>query len=169
MRWWSGAPCPLCYCHTPPTIQLAVTSMSKSTQSYERADGAPSFEQMVRANGPITLGEAKQYATQLPLEQQKHPCCACYKVTCPTNGCCCKGGCVGLSCNLLLGGCLWYGCWFCACNSANNRGIFTCTDLKGNTYNVVKVDGQKAKWACFGENEYAKTKGDQLPVTCYCE
>ena len=39
--------------------------------------------------------------------------------------------------------------------------------MKGNTYNMVKVDGKQDKWACFSENEYATNKGDDLKVNCY--
>ena len=129
----------------------------------------PSFASMVRDNGPITLGAARAYARKLPANQQKHPCCACYRVRCPTNGCCCKGKCVGLSCHLTLGSCLWY-CWpwMCACTDTDNPGTYSCSDLKGNTYNLVNVLEGK-KWALFTENVFMTSKGDDLEAGCYCE
>ena len=114
----------------------------------------PGFLDMVRVHGPITLGAARAYARKLDPAQQRHPCCACYKCVCPSNGCCCPGACVGLSCNVAFGGCLWY----------------SCSDLKGNEYNVVKVDAEKGTWAFFSENRAVGTyKGDNLQVGCYCE
>ena len=91
-----------------------------------------------------------------------------HKVRCPTNGCCCKGKCVGVSCHLTLGSCLWY-CWpwMCACTDTDNPGTYSCSDLKGN-YNLVNVLEGK-KWALFTENVFMTSKGDDLEAGCYCE
>ena len=133
----------------------------------------PSFVEMVRDSGPITLGDARMFARNLPSNQQKHPCCACYKVRCPTNGYCCKGKCVGVSCHLAFGTFLWY-CWpwMGACTDTHNPGTYSCSDMKGNTYNVVKVmEGERGKWAFFSENNLAMDpQGDDLNVVgCYFE
>lgn len=123
---------------------------------------------MVRDNGMITLRAAKQFAATLSPEQQKHKCCACKQAVCPTGAACCKGSCIMLSPELLCGDCLWYGCWFCVCKDKANPGTYSCTDMKGNRYNMAKVDGKQDKWACFSENEYVTAKGDDLKVYCYC-
>jgi hypothetical protein len=145
--------------------------MSKMTNEKAISEPPPTFDTMVRENSPITLGAARAYAQKLPSDQQKHPCCACYKVRSPTNSCCCKDRCVGLSCHLKLGNCLWY-CWpwMCACNDKREPSIYSCSDLKGNTYKIVKVSGsRRGKWACFTENALASSKGDDLEVGCYFE
>ena len=154
----------------PSNITRSATpDFMSGTLSSSKLTGAPSFEKMVRDNGPITLGEAKQFARTLPAEQQNHKCCACKKVVCSTGHSCCPGSCVCCTTNVRFGKCLWYGQWFCACKSNANPGTFSCTDLKGNIYNLVKVDGEKDKWAWFTENEYTKVQGDDLKVSCYCE
>ena len=135
-----------------------------------KGKGAPAFLDMVRAHEPITLGAARAYAAGLPPAQQKHPCCACRKCVCPTNSCCCKGKCAGLSFNCAIGGCLWYSCFLCACTDSVHPGAYSCSDMKGNTYHVVKVDAEKGTWAYFSENTaLAASKGDNLQVQCFCE
>ena len=132
---------------------------------------APAFLTMVRDHGPITLGEARKYAAALPPNKQKHPCCACYKCVCPTqDGVCCKGQCVSLSCNMALGGCLWYSCFLCACIDSAHPGSYSCSDMKGNDYNLVKVDADKGTWAFFSQNAVVgANNGDNQKVKCYCE
>ena len=127
----------------------------------------PGFTEMVRTAGPITLGDARKYASSLPADKKKMSCCACKKVRCSTEGCCCKGGCVALSCNLLCGRCLWYGCWYCACKHGDD-GEYNCTDLKGNFYVLVPVN-ESGTLACFTENTHISSKGEELKVQCYCE
>ena len=129
---------------------------------------APAFLNMVRAHESITLGDARAYAAALPVDRQSHPCCACRKCVCPTSASCCKGKCAALSCNLATGACLWYGCFFCVCK--DGPGSYSCTDLKGNAYNMVKVDAERDTWALFSENAHlGASKGDKLAVQCYCE
>jgi hypothetical protein len=136
----------------------------------KQGNAAPGFIEMVRAHGPITLGTARAYAAGLPAAQQSHSCCACRKCVCPSNGCCCKGKCAALSLNCGIGGCLWYACFFCVCKDSAHPGAYSCSDMKGNTYNMVKVDAEKDTWALFSENvALSPSKGDNLAVQCYCE
>ena len=129
-------------------------------------DGHVRFETMVRENGPITLGDAKMYAGNLAADQQKHPCCRCYRVRCPTNSSCCPGSCVCLTCNLSLFDCIWYSCFFGVCYKGN--GEYSCLDLKGNRYTLVKVDSGNERWGLFTENVIYDAQGDAREVSCYC-
>ena len=76
----------------------------------------PDFKEMVRNFEPIRLGDAKEFASNLTPDQQKHPCCACFKIYCTSVSKCCPKKCCSLSCNILCPCCLWY-CipWLCAC------------------------------------------------------
>lgn len=127
----------------------------------------PHFEEMVRRDGPITLGDAKAYMGSLSTDQKKHPCCGCYTVRCPASSSCCPGSCVGVTCNSSCGDYLWYCCFFGACYN-NDTGMYSCTDLKGNDYVMVKVDKENEKWAWFSENTLVNRKGDEREVSCFC-
>ena len=124
------------------------------------------FEDMVRDDGPITIGAAKAYAAQLPVEEHQHKCCACKKVYCPSNGCCCKGKMWCMSPILKSGNCLWVSCFFCVCKEVQNPGVYSCTDLKGNHYAMVALG--KGKFAWFSENRMF-SEGDALKVSSYCK
>ena len=135
---------------------------------------APSFEEMVRECGPITLGEARSYAASLPPEQQGVGCCVCYKIKCRS----CPGCVAGCVCPINLGCCVWTpmslylldaltGLFFCVCSGAS-PGEYSCADMKGNAYHVFKVDSDKGTLGWFSQNE-ACSKGDNLEVGCYWE
>ena len=130
----------------------------------------PDFKEMVRNFEPIRLGDAKEFASNLTPDQQKHPCCACFKIYCTSVSKCCPKKCCSLSCNILCPCCLWY-CipWLCACKDTKNPGEFSCTDLKGNRYELVKVDAEYETWAFFSENIYLNPKGSDLKASLYCK
>ena len=122
---------------------------------------APTFETMVRENGSITLGEAKQFAQALPAEKQK-TFCGLYTIVSPQ----CPGICICLSCPINLCCCVAYFPFLCAC-PADTPGTWSCTDMKGITYNLVPVD-EKGTMAFFSEQEMIQGHGDALKVGCYC-
>ena len=128
----------------------------------------PSFVDMVRDGERVTLGDAWAYAASLPKPKQKHPCCACYKATCPKGVACCPGSCVWCSCNMNCCGCVWYSCWLCACEDAEHPGSYSCTDLKSNYYSLVKVDEERGTWAFFNTNTLVSQVGPDMRANCYC-
>ena len=140
--------------------------------------GVKSFTEMVDAREKITLGAAKQHAASLP-EEQRRADCGCFKVRCIQ---CCGPNCVaGVSCFVPCGCCLWTpSCYYgldlligmlmgCNCPEGSNTGTYSCTDLKGNKFSLVKVDGDKGVYAWFSENEWATSHGDTLENAVYCE
>ena len=127
----------------------------------------PEFADRVQSHGSIQYGEAQHNAALLSEDEQKMPCCACYKVIPPTNASCCPGSCIWLSPQLNLCGCVWYSCWFCACSDDVHPGEYNCTDLKGNYYSLVALG--KGKFGCFTESTLVASQGAQMPICCYCE
>lgn len=134
---------------------------------------APDFQEMVREFGPITLGEARRYAATLPPEQQGLTNCVCYKV----RFACCPGCVAGCACPINCCCCVWTpaslylldfltGLFFCVCSEGS--GQYSCSDMKGNSYHLFKVDGETGTLAWFSDNE-ACSKGDNLKVSVYCE
>lgn len=130
----------------------------------------PDFKEMVRNFEPIRLGDAKEFASSLSPGEQKHPLCACFKVHCTSTSRCCAKKCFGLSCNIRCPCCLWY-CipWLGACKDTKNPGRFSCIDLKGNRYELVKVDAENQTWAFFNDNVYLNPKGNDLKASLYCK
>ena len=140
------------------------------------SSAAPSVEEMARErSSALTLGEARQYAQLLPAHTRESNISGCYKVRSPS----CPGCCLGCAFPLECCGCAWtpaslwgldigIGLCFCNCRSADYPGGFTCTDMKANTYSLVKVNGEKGTLAWFSDNE-ACGKGDMAGVSCYCE
>lgn len=136
------------------------------------------FVERVRAGHRVTLGAAKKYAATLEPEAQAG-FTGCYSITCPQEASCCAGRCLGWYCPIeCCGGCLWTPSWFCFADIliglcfANclgpEPGMASCSDLKGNYYALVKVDGERGTLAWFNENQVLSNKGDQLENTCYC-
>ena len=123
--------------------------------------GAPTFEQLVREKAPVTLGDARAYAADLPPEKRRCACgCyACRSPSCPT---CCSGA----TCLLNFGGCLMYNPFMCACPDGDTPGGWTCTDMKGIMYFLVPVD-EKGTLAFFSEHAL-QGHGDTLEASCYC-
>ena len=124
------------------------------------------FEDMVRNDGPITIGDAMEYAAHLPLQEQQHKSCECKKVYCPSNGCCCKGKMWCCSPILNFGNCLVVSCCFCIYKHVENPGVYSCTDLKGNYYAMVALGNGEFAW--FTENTLVGAKGNALEVSNYC-
>ena len=123
--------------------------------------------------GPITLGQAKKIAANLPANEQKLYC-GCRKVVCNTENSCCPGKsplycCPLISVHFALAGCLCYGpCtpfpFFAACYEKQNPGMYSCVDMKGIFYGLVALGGGRFAW--FSDVAPAK---DSMKVSCYCE
>ena len=98
-----------------------------------------------------------------------HPCCALKQVHCTQEKC---GVCSKVPVNVInlrCGSCLWAGCpFFCLCDSAASPGIYTCKDLKANTYHMIRVDADTSLWACFSDNDFIDHRGDDQTVLCFC-
>jgi hypothetical protein len=120
---------------------------------------APKFLEMVREHSKdVTLGEAKAFAATLPKDKQG--CFSgCYTVRSPS----CPGVPLYFACPLNVGCCLWYNWFFCACPSGD-AGAYSCTDNKGITYYLVKVD-DKGTLGWFSDT----SPKDDLKVSCYCD
>lgn len=134
---------------------------------------APLITEMVR-DGPMTLGAAQRLAAALPEDQKSRNISGCYKVRCAS----CPGCVAGCAVPLQCGGCVWtpasfylldllIGMCFCNCADERNPGSFSCTDMKGNTYTLVKVD-ERGSLAWFSDND-ACSKGDDLRAGLFCE
>lgn len=127
-------------------------------------DAAPTFDTMVRDHGSITLGEAKQYAQELPPEKRR-TACGCYVCYLASSPSCASHFCGCCPVINFCGGCLLYNPFMCACPDSI-PGTWTCTDMKGIKYSLVPVDG-KGTLAFFSEHE-SHGHGDALKVSCYC-
>ena len=122
-------------------------------QNMSKKESPPSFQEMVRERGPVDLQEARRYAASLPSHQQGIG--GCYKVRCT----CCPGCVAGYACPVQCGGCVWtpacfymdlcIGLCFCNCADPTSPGAYTCTDLKGIQYDLVKVDGESGTLAYY--------------------
>jgi hypothetical protein len=120
---------------------------------------APTFDEMVRDRAKITLGEAKKYANTIP-EGKRGGFTGCYTVRSPS----CPGCCLALACPLNLGCCLWYNTFMCACKD-DAPAAYSCTDGKGISYYLVKVDAEKGTLAWFSHTDMH----DDLKAGCFCE
>lgn len=120
---------------------------------------APAMVEMVRERKQIRLGDAKRYAHSIP-KDQRGGFCGCFMVRSPH----CPGIPLGCTCPCVCGRCLWYEWFLCACKS-DEPAAYSCTDLKGISYYLVKADAEKGTLACFSGMNLtdAKTNG------CFCE
>ena len=129
---------------------------------YHPTEGVPSmsshFNETVHERGYITLGQAQQYAGELPADKF-YNACGCYTCYSPS----CPSCCLGTSCFINFGVCLLYNPFMCACPDDRLPGSWSCTDLKGQNYRLVPVDedGTLGWFSAFRME--AKQE-----VSCYC-
>lgn len=150
-----------------------VSAQPKASVPRQESDA---FLAAVRGGGKISYGEAKAYASSL----QQKSVCGCYKITVAKGAACCGGRCVGYTCPIpCCGGCVWtpgffcfldalIGLCFCTCKDAQPDNAYSCTDMKGNFYALVRVDDEKGTLAWFSENRSLGGKGDSMTNTCFC-
>jgi len=106
---------------------------------------APPMVEMVRERKPIRLGDAKKYAQSIP-KDQRGGFCGCFVVRCTS----CPGIPFWCTCPCVCGGCLWYQWFLCACTADESEpAAYSCTDLKGIEYYLVKADAERGTLACF--------------------
>ena len=126
---------------------------------------APSFDEMVRDRGYVTLGEAKGYAAAMS-PKDRRAACGCYTCFSPA----CPGVCLGPTLMVnFCGCCLLYNPFLCARPAEGAPGTWTCTDdgHEDSTY-LVPVDSN-GTLACFREQESDRIQGNSgLKVSCYC-
>jgi hypothetical protein len=130
----------------------------------EREDN---FLQMVRDRQPITLEQAKGNARNM---NNRSIGCGCFSVQRPSNAECCTGNkcCYTMTVPCIC--CIAYAPCMCVCSDEDNTpGLYTCTDLKGVKYDLMKVDEEKGTLACWNYHPLTSQKaGDQHEVSCYC-
>lgn len=145
------------------------SSLVTAPAKLERSGNAK-FVADVRCVSKITLGEAKAYAAGLSPVQHRFGACKCFSMKCPVGARYCAGKLVGWTCPInWCGSCICTPCLVCMCApDAAVPGVWSCVDLKGNFYALVKVDVERDTWAWFSENQAFGTKGDNLGVCCYC-
>ena len=157
------------------------TALKQKQPDAQKGTPASDFVSRVRARDAIKLGEARAYAATLP-HDTTHPS-GCHRVYCRQGACCCPNRCVGYarpmrcSCCPCCSQCLWtpacFGCdlgiGLCFCvQSDASPGTYSCTDLKGNFYALVRVDEKRGTLAWFSDNVVLKDNMDDTTVSCYC-
>ena len=140
----------------------------------ERDGNLYDFAGMVRERKPITLAQAKANARQMSEFERKLPCCGCYNVQRPSNAECCAGNRCWYVVNVNFFGCVTYCCtalcWpLCVCSDdENNPGLYTCTDLKGIKYDIMKVNAEQGTLAWWSYSLFDSTDVDEHENSCYC-